>query len=540
MIDPILQGEEPQRLTIAFPLEAGQSQRIRETTLSAGTSQARPRVAIVNARRQSYPTDLAASRSSKQVDMASSRKSDGGAPARDRGKSLADPAFVALSGATEGEDPGILRDDARLIAFYLPQFHVIPENDQWWGEGFTEWTNVRRAKPNFDGHDQPREPRELGYYDLTDVEVMRAQAELARLYGVHGFCFYHYWFSGRRVLERPVEQFLASDIELPFCLCWANENWTRTWDGDAKSVLLEQLYEAGDAERFIQPLFAAFRDPRYIKVEGKPLLLVYRARQIPDPKAWFATWRKMAVAAALPGLHIAVVDMHDITTPQAVGADALVEFPPHRFGGPQSAPSGPPAITNPSFTGTLVDYTKIIAQSARTAKSGHVTYRGIMPSWDNTARRQDTGTIVVNAQPKLYGAWLRFLRGVVRSERGADDNFIFVNAWNEWGEGCTLEPDRRWGLGYLEETLRSSFREASQEPGVEAARARLFADVAAILAGEPDHASGPLDAGIIAAQLANYKPQSGLTQNISERLRRWPLAHGMARAAYRAAARLKR
>jgi lipopolysaccharide biosynthesis protein len=390
-----------------------------------------------------------------------------------------DPAFVALSGANRlNPDAAVLRDDTRLIAFYLPQFHVVPENSEWWGDGFTEWTNVRRARPNFEGHDQPKLPRELGYYDLSDVNVMAAQAELAKLYGIHGFCFYHYWFSGRRILEKPVEQFIASDIDMPFCLCWANENWTRTWDGDTKSVLLEQKYQPQDADALIQSLMSAFRDRRYIVVEGKPLLLVYRARHIPDPGAWFAIWRKAAKAAGFPGLHIAVVDMHDMSTPGEVGADALVEFPPHKFGGPQSAPSTVPAIANTEFSGGFVDYKKIIAQSALKTAPAYPYYRGIIPSWDNTARRQNTGTTVIDARPDLYGAWLRYLRTYTRGHTSSG-NFIFVNAWNEWGEGCTLEPDERWGLGYLEETLRSAFRPADEPENIESARTQLFETVAA-------------------------------------------------------------
>jgi len=450
-----------------------------------------------------------------------------------------DTAFVALSGSNRIDpDAAILRDDAKLIAFYLPQFHVVQENSEWWGEGFTEWTNVRRAKPNFEGHDQPKVPRELGYYDLSDVSVMAEQAELAKLYGLHGFCFYQDWFSGRRILERPVEQFLASEIDMPFCLCWANENWTRTWDGDTKSVLLEQQYLPSDAGALIESLMPAFRDRRYITVDGKPLLLVYRAKQIPQPKIWFAAWRKAARAAGFPGLHIAVVDMHDISTPDEVGADALVEFPPHKFGGPQSVPADGPVVTNAEFAGGFVDYKKIIAQSGLKTPPPYPYYRGIIPSWDNTARRQNTGTTVVDARPDLYGAWLRYLRTYTRQHGG--QGLIFVNAWNEWGEGCILEPDQQWGLGYLEETLRSAFRRADEPADIEAARSRLFETVAMLSAGDQGVGVDRDEIERLASELSAYKPQSGFAQNMSERLRRWPLAHSVARTLYRAAARLTR
>ncbi|MGE0279320.1 MAG: glycoside hydrolase family 99-like domain-containing protein [Rhizobiaceae bacterium] len=449
-----------------------------------------------------------------------------------------DPAFAALSGANLIDpDAAVLRDSAKLIAFYLPQYHVVPENSEWWGEGFTEWTNVRRAKPNFEGHDQPKIPRELGCYDLSDVSVMAVQAELAKLYGIHGFCFYHYWFSGRRILEKPVEQFLASDIEMPFCLCWANENWTRTWDGDTQSVLLEQKYLPSDASALIDSLMPAFRDRRYIMLNGKPLLLVYRAKQIPHSKTWFAAWRRAAKTAGFPGLHIAVVDMHDVSTPDEVGADALVEFPPHKFGGPQSAPATAPTLTNSEFSGSFVDYRKIIAQSALKPPPPYPYYRGIIPSWDNTARRQNTGTTVIDARPDLYGIWLRYLRTYARQHDG--DGLIFINAWNEWGEGCTLEPDERWGLGYLEETLRSAFRTAEEPRSVETARTRLFETVARLSAGDHGASVDHREIERVAAELSAYKPQSGFVQSMSERLRRWPLAHSAVRALYRVATRLK-
>ena len=195
----------------------------------------------------------------------------------------------------------VSKDLTKLIAFYLPQYHRVPENSEWWGPGFTEWTNVARGKPNFLGHHQPNIPRELGYYDLTYPDTMREQAALAKLYGIHAFCFYHYWFSGKRILERPVDAFLGSDIDINFCLCWANENWTRTWDGDTRSVLMEQKYAEGDAESFIDSLIDSFRDPRYIRVDGKPMLLVYRAKDIPNPKQWFGIWRERVREQGFPG-----------------------------------------------------------------------------------------------------------------------------------------------------------------------------------------------------------------------------------------------
>lgn len=442
----------------------------------------------------------------------------------------APPSHLALSG--EREEAGeVRRDAAKLIAFYLPQFHRIPENSEWWGPGFTEWTNVAKGRPNFEGHYQPHIPRELGFYDLSNVETMREQAELARLYGIHGFCFYHYWFSGRRVLERPLENFLESDVRIDFCVCWANENWTRTWNGDEKSVLLEQKYADGDEERFIESLVRVFSDPRYIRVDGKPMLLVYRAKHMPDPRRSIAKWRAAAALHGFAGLHVVAVDFYDISDPREVGADALVEFPPHKFNGPENHPDFMPPIINPDFAGEgIVDYSKIITQSSARQAPSFTLYRSAMPGWDNTARRQNTPTIIVNSCPRRYGAWLRYLRAYARRHNaGRDDHFIFVNAWNEWGEGCHLEPDQRWGLQYLEETYKSGFYQLpASECGSEvvAAQRALVAELMSI--------QGPQDipAGTKPSVLAPYLPRRSLTRTVSAKLARFPRLHRLARAVY--------
>ncbi|TIS89856.1 MAG: hypothetical protein E5W89_14255 [Mesorhizobium sp.] len=439
-------------------------------------------------------------------------------------------SFEAFSKVPEEQEVvNVYCDEAKLIAFYLPQFHRINENSEWWGPGFTEWTNVARATPNFSGHNQPRIPRELGYYDLTHPNTMREQVEIAKLYGLHGFCFYHYWFSGKRVLERPVDLFLKSELEFKFCMCWANENWTRTWDGDTQNVLLEQKYTEGDAEAFIDGMLVYFNDQRYIKLGGAPLLVVYRAKDIPDPRRWFSIWRDRVVAQGFPGLHISVVDFYDISTPEEVGADSLVEFPPHKFNGPQNHPSEFPPITNPDFTGGIVDYRKMIAQSANRPKPSFNMFRGIIPGWDNTARRQNNPTIVVNSTPKLYGEWLRFLRFQARQDHpDPDSRLIFINAWNEWGEGCYLEPDQRWGLSYLEETLRGKFLDAAKEPiGTDAARSDLFDRLVSLT--DHQEISGPLPK----ETLTTIVPPSQMAVRTSKLLRRWPPLHSMARYFYK-------
>ncbi|QCS63265.1 glycosyltransferase WbsX family protein [Achromobacter denitrificans] len=443
--------------------------------------------------------------------------------------SLGTASFQALSGLreySEADDAGYIEDTSKLIAFYLPQYHRVAENSEWWGPGFTEWTNVARGRPNFEGHYQPHIPRELGFYDLDRVEIIREQAALAREYGIHGFCFYYYWFSGRRILERPLDRFLESDIDMPFCLCWANENWTRTWDGDTKSVLLEQKYSDGDEERFIQDIYPFLSDPRYISVDGKPLLVVYRIKELPQPKVSIKKWKKEAERLGLPGLHVSVVDFYDISDPREVGADAMVEFPPHKFNGPQNRPDPEPAFSNPNFRGGLVDYARVVAQSMLRPKPSFILYRGIIPSWDNTARRQDTGTIIVNATPSLFGSWLRYLRTYTREVRpNASDPLIFVNAWNEWGEGCHLEPDIQWGLGYLDEVARSSHVAPEDQVSINLAREAAFTRMDQIAARD----------GIkLKANLNKHKPMNPGVLRIAHMLRKVPILHTIARHVYRA------
>jgi lipopolysaccharide biosynthesis protein len=461
--------------------------------------------------------------------------------------STSDAAHTALSSLPNGaqkSDGGIVRDRSKLIAFYLPQFHRIPENSEWWGAGFTEWTNVAKGRPNFEGHYQPHIPKDLGFYDLDNKGVMREQAEYARLYGIAGFCFHYYWFSGRRILEKPIDNFLKSDIQIDFCFCWANENWTRTWDGDSERVLLEQKYSDGDEECLIQSMAEAFRDPRYICVESKPVLVVYRAKHIPNPIATIIKWRAEAVRLGFPGLHVVAVDFYDIADPCEVGADALVEFPPHKFNGPNNHPDNMPTLINPQFSGGIVDYRKVIMQSALRKRPRFTLYRGIVPSWDNTARRQDSPTILINAEPTLYGAWLRFLRSYTQlSCPSSNDNFIFINAWNEWGEGCHLEPDLRWGLRYLEETYRSAFSDVEMgsladpnEAKLDYARASLLQQLAKCASSETRSTNVQFSAG----QPSTYRPTSSFVRLIAAKLASRPLLYWAAKGAYKTYVRVFR
>ncbi|HWA43838.1 MAG TPA: glycoside hydrolase family 99-like domain-containing protein [Hypericibacter adhaerens] len=348
----------------------------------------------------------------------------------------------------------------KTIAFYLPQFHPIPENDLWWGRGFTEWNSVARARPMFEGHHQPRLPADLGFYDLRLPEVREAQAKLASAYGIHGFCYHYYWFHPRRLLETPIQQMLKSGRpDFPFCICWANENWTRRWDGLDQEILVPQNYGPGFAQAFIDEIIPYLRDPRYIRYEGRPVLVIYRSKTIPDLAETIAIWRKACRQAGIGEIHLCVVRFWDIADTKVEGFDAVIEFPPHRT--PPAAMNMPVAQLNPAFRGTIHDYAAVIEDSLSidpaapgfTAARGLI-HRGLMMGWDNTPRRGVGGGIFHGATPETYGRWLT---GLLEQERrrASPESLIFINAWNEWGEGTMLEPDTRNGRGYLEATRRA-------------------------------------------------------------------------------------
>jgi Glycosyltransferase WbsX len=356
-----------------------------------------------------------------------------------------------LSGdKSAAESPKLNTDKSRVIAFYLPQFHRIPENSQWWSPGFTEWTNVARARPNFVGHHQPHIPRELGFYDLTNPGIFQEQIEMASAHGIEAFCFHHYWFSGRRILERPAEDFMRQLHHFKFCLSWANENWTRTWDGDNNSVLLEQKYGENDPEAFIDSIAHYLRDERYLCINGRPLLIIYRAAAIPNCASVVARWKAQAKAVVGKELHVCAVDFYDVESPQPLGVDALIEFPPHKFNHPGNIPDSVPTITNREFTGGIIDYGKVVMQSMLRRKPEFTLYRSCIPSWDNTARRQNNPLTVIGSTPNRFEHWLKYLRAYNRTFfADPEERLIFINAWNEWGEGCHLEPDLENGLEYL-------------------------------------------------------------------------------------------
>jgi lipopolysaccharide biosynthesis protein len=348
----------------------------------------------------------------------------------------------------------------RCIAFHLPQFHPIPENDAWWGEGFTEWRNVAAARPLVPGHDQPHLPADLGFYDLRLPEARAAQAELAQGYGIDAFCYYHYWFTGRQVLQRPVEEIVASgEPDFPFCLCWANEDWTRAWDGRSGQVLLQQHYSDADDIAHIRHLLPILADRRYLRVGGRPMLLVYRTELMPDPRRTAELWRNEAVRAGLGDLYLVRVEsfVADLD-PASIGFDAALEFAPDwrrvRVGPwsrlrrlAASAGLQPAGYRHHRFA----DYEEVAAAMLAKTEPAYRRIRCAAPGFDNSPRRRKDALILTGSTPAAYGQWLQQLleQEAARPVPG-DEKLVFVNAWNEWAEGNHLEPCQRWGRGYLE------------------------------------------------------------------------------------------
>ena len=366
-------------------------------------------------------------------------------------------------------------NNCTVVAFYLPQFHPIPENDEWWGTGFTEWSNVVRGVPRFPGHYQPHLPGELGFYDLRVPEVREAQAALAREHGIGAFCYYHYWFHGKQLLDRPFRDVLESGKpEFPFCLCWANESWSRAWDGNDREVLIGQTYSREDDVQHIRHLLRAFADPRYLRIGGKPVFLVYRAGRLPEPRATTDLWRREAARA---GFELYLCSVHSFSDerqdPRELGFDATVEFAPDwRAQGPR--------LNRGRISGLLVklgmrseaylhnsvrSYVELVRQMQAKPRPSYPFFRCVSPGFDNSARRPHGAAIFVGSTPEVYGRWLRWAVTEVASVPSSHPRLVFMNAWNEWAEGNHLEPDARHGRAYLVATRQAVAHAAQQRAG---------------------------------------------------------------------------
>ena len=345
----------------------------------------------------------------------------------------------------------------RAVAFYLPQYHPIPENDLWWGQGFTEWTNVAKAKPLFPGHYQPRIPADLGFYDLRVPETREAQADMARQYGIEGFCYWHYWFAGKRLLERPFNEVLHSGKpDFPFCLGWANETWSGIWHGAPHRILIEQSYPGmEDHEAHFNYMLQAFRDPRYLTVSGKPILVIYKPLKLPDARKVTDLWRDLAIRSGLPGLYIVGV----------LSGDRLVNL--SKYGLDAVTFSNQGAIMGATKNSISALYKKMrqylhkkrplhIYQFEQAmhfflekVPQGTPYHPTVIPDWDNTARSGSRGLILHGSSPELFRKHLREAIDYVLPNP-PETRLVFVKSWNEWAEGNYLEPDLRYGRAYLE------------------------------------------------------------------------------------------
>ena len=344
----------------------------------------------------------------------------------------------------------------KVIAFYLPQFHPFPENDEWWGKGFTEWTNVGKAKPNYVGHYQPHCPIHLGYYDLRVPSVMEEQAKLAKEYGVSGFNYYFYWFGGKILMDTPLEMMLSNkSVDMPFCLTWANENWSRRWDGQENDILIAQKHSDEDSIEFILHLVKYFRDDRYIKIDGKPLLIIYRPGIIPQIKRTAALWREEIVRQGFPGLYLIAAQTFGARSPEPFDFDASMQFPPHTVNSHEI--TGKVDLINQNFSGHIFSYDEVVRNEIANAEPSYKLFRTAMLSWDNSARKQNASHIFHEFSLLRYKQWLASLinKVAVSEKYSEQEKIVFVNAWNEWAEGTHLEPDQKYGYGYLQATYEA-------------------------------------------------------------------------------------
>lgn len=352
----------------------------------------------------------------------------------------------------------------RLIAFYLPQYHPIPENDAWWGKGFTEWTNVAKAKPLFKGHYQPHLPADLGFYDLRVPEVREQQAELAREAGIEGFCYWHYWFAGKQLLERPFHEVLASGKpDFPFCLAWANESWTGVWHGAPGRILIEQTYPGEeDYQKHFLALLPAFQDKRYIQIDGKPLFILYRPSAVPNLQTFTDIWRKKAKEHGLKGIYF-VGSEYMIVKKSRPDLDGWILDSPCISGFNRSKRLKDLIIkainkltrvnwnlkinpyTNHPFTYKTHDIKNFNKNLLAIDENEFPT---IVPNWDNTPRSGYRGSVWLDSSPDFFSYQLSQYAELI-SNRKIDHQIIFIKSWNEWAEGNYLEPDQKFGKSYL-------------------------------------------------------------------------------------------
>ena len=372
-------------------------------------------------------------------------------------------------------------ESSKIIAIYFPQFHRIPENDRWWGAGFTDWNNVKTSTPQYHGHYQPRVPLSSNYYDQSELETLRNQVKLAKKYGVYGFCHYHYWFNGKQLLETPTNLMLQNpDIDFPFCLSWANETWSRRWDGRDSDVLIQQTHPATKESWKVHYdyLIKFWKDPRAIRVDGKPVFIIYRPQHINKIDEMLSYWRELAEKDGLPGLYFIFQKQYDFANADFLNSfDAIFQFQPGES--VNSTNLGKKVLSKSFWMRFVRNLPESIQDKLRSLRAKFykeitfydydeawkkaieirsdkflTTYPGAYVDWDNASRYKKRATVFRGAKPEKFKKWLSLLIAGM-SQRQLPENFIFLNAWNEWSEGAYLEPDERFGYSYLE-ALRSA------------------------------------------------------------------------------------
>ena len=369
------------------------------------------------------------------------------------------PDFEEVRGLDRGARPKV-----KLLAYYLPQFHAFEENDSWWGKGFTEWTNIARGSPRFVGHYQPRIPRDLGFYSLDSTDSMRRQIDMAQAAGVHGFVFYYYWFNGRRLMDKPLQRFLGEPgLDMPFALMWANENWTRRWDGADSEVLISQDYRPQDDTAMAAEFAAHFKDPRYIRLKGRPVLMIYRPGLIPEAARTIRRWREIFHSEFGEDPILVMAQSFGADDPAEFGLDGAIEFPPHKLTS-DLAPANPGfRYLDYDFGGKIYHYDDVVRVSLDAPDPRFPLIRTAVPSWDNDARRQGNGIVLAGSTPAKYEAWLSGLVARAQAAPFFGEAIVCVNAWNEWCEGAYLEPDLHFGAAYLNATARAVSGHGRQE-----------------------------------------------------------------------------
>lgn len=355
--------------------------------------------------------------------------------------------------------PSQENESVRVLAYYLPQFYETEENNEWWGPGFTEWTNVRAAEPLYLGHEQGKLPHSsIGQYRLDDADTLRKQANLMKHAGISGLIFYHYWFSGRRILEKPVQILYSQpDIQIPFCFCWANENWTRKWDGNDSEVLLSQEYSETDARDFIRTLIPFFRDSRYLTVDGRPLIFIYRPALFPDAKTYIRAWEEECRQEGVPTPYVVTVLTRDSAQPESYGADAGAERVLFDWTGGAVRDIKAELHQFSPMSGSVLSYDDVARHYELNSPMNGETpiFRSLIPGWDNSARYGSEAYVVDGPSPARFETWLSNLIHASRKTSAKDERIVIVNAWNEWAEGAYLEPDMRNGFAYLNSVGRA-------------------------------------------------------------------------------------